>query len=87
MSGRLLIAGGGIGGLAAALSAVRAGWEVQVLEQAPAFSEVGAGVQLGPNATRVLHALDRLDAVRAVACEPLRLLARDALSGRTLGVL
>ncbi|MEY4712165.1 MAG: hypothetical protein RIS88_1615, partial [Pseudomonadota bacterium] len=40
-----------------------------------------------PNATRVLHALDRLDAVRAVACEPLRLLARDALSGRTLGVL
>ncbi len=87
MPGRLLIAGGGIGGLAAALSAARAGWQAQVFEQAPAFTEVGAGVQLGPNATRVLRALDRLDSVQAVACAPLRLLARDALSGRTLGVL
>ncbi|MGH8859097.1 MAG: NAD(P)-binding protein, partial [Polaromonas sp.] len=43
-----LIAGGGIGGLAAALAASRAGWDVRLLERAPALSEVGAGIQLGP---------------------------------------
>ncbi len=81
MSRRLLIAGGGIGGLAAALAAARAGWQTQVLEQAAAFSEVGAGVQLGPNATRVLQALGVLQAVRGAACAPQRLLARDAREG------
>ncbi len=87
MARRLLIAGGGIGGLAAALAATRAGWQVQVLEQAAAFSEVGAGVQLGPNATRVLRDLGRLDAVRQTACAPQRLVARDARRGHTLGTL
>lgn len=87
MPGRLLIAGGGIGGLAAALASARAGWQVQLLEQAPAFSEVGAGVQASPNATRVLHALGVLDAVRAKACAPQRLVARDALRGRVLGAM
>ena len=87
MSRQLLIAGGGIGGVAAALSAARAGWQVQVLEQASAFSEVGAGVQLGPNATRVLRDLGRLDAVRQAACAPRRLVARDALRGHMLAAL
>ncbi len=87
VSRRLLIAGGGIGGLAAALAAARAGWQVQVLEQAIAFSEVGAGVQLGPNATRVLGALGVLDAVRETACAPNHLLARDATRGHALGSL
>ncbi|MFZ2296560.1 MAG: NAD(P)-binding protein, partial [Polaromonas sp.] len=50
-----LIAGGGIGGLASALSASRAGWDVRLYERAPVFSEVGAGIQLGPNVVRVLH--------------------------------
>lgn len=87
MSRGLLIAGGGIGGLAAALSAARAGWQAQVLEQATGFSEVGAGVQLGPNATRVLQALGVLDALREAACAPRRLMARDARDGRVLGSL
>jgi salicylate hydroxylase len=87
MARRLLIAGGGIGGLAAALAAARARWQVQVLEQAAVFSEVGAGVQLGPNATRVLRDLGQLDAVRQAACVPQRLVARDALRGDALGIL
>lgn len=52
---QLLVAGGGIGGLAAALACTRAGATVEVHEQAPAFSEVGAGIQLGPNVTRILE--------------------------------
>ena len=52
----MVIVGGGIGGLAAALAAARAGLPVQLLEQAPAFGEVGAGIQLGPNVVRVLQA-------------------------------
>ncbi len=55
MNQELLVAGGGIGGLAAALAARHAGWEARVLEQSPAFSEVGAGIQLGPNAVRILR--------------------------------
>lgn len=53
----VLVAGGGIGGLAAALALVRQGFEVQVLEQSPAIGEIGAGMQLGPNA---FHAFDAL---------------------------
>jgi salicylate hydroxylase len=53
----VVIVGGGIGGLTAALCLTRAGLHVQVLEQAHQFGEVGAGVQLGPNATRVLARL------------------------------
>jgi 2-polyprenyl-6-methoxyphenol hydroxylase-like FAD-dependent oxidoreductase len=54
---RILISGGGIGGLSAALAIARAGYEVTVLEQAAGFGEIGAGIQMGPNAFR---ALDRL---------------------------
>ncbi len=54
---KVLIAGGGIGGLAAALSIARHGHHVVVLERREAFSELGAGIQLGPNA---FHALDHL---------------------------
>jgi salicylate hydroxylase len=55
---KILIAGGGIGGLAAALSIARQGHAVTVLERRDTFTELGAGIQLGPNA---FHALDRLD--------------------------
>jgi len=51
----ILIAGGGIGGLAAALAITRAGSRVRLFEQADAWGEIGAGVQLGPNATRLLR--------------------------------
>ena len=56
MKKQVLIAGGGIAGLAAALGAVRADWEVRLFERTEAFSEVGAGVQLGPNVVRRLQA-------------------------------
>jgi salicylate hydroxylase len=82
---KLAIAGGGIGGLAAAFACRRAGCDVQVLEQARAFSEVGAGIQLGPNVTRVLHGWGlgaRLDDLSAA---PESLIVRDAAQGRELG--
>ncbi|WP_341906395.1 FAD-dependent monooxygenase [Polaromonas sp. YR568] len=87
MTLEVLIAGGGIGGLAAALAASRAGWDVRVLERAASFSEVGAGVQLGPNAVRVLEGWGLLDALRRVAAFPDRLEVRCAINGRVLGVL
>ena len=82
-----LIAGGGIGGLAAALAVARAGWQVRLFERAEAFSEVGAGIQLGPNVTRILHGWGLEDELRAVAAFPDRLQVRCALSGAELGVL
>ena len=82
-----LIAGGGIGGLAAALSASRAGWDVRLYERAASFSEVGAGVQLGPNVTRLLHSWGLKDPLERLAAFPQRLQVRDAVSGRELGVL
>ena len=82
-----LIAGGGIGGLAAALAVARAGWQVRLYERAPAFSEVGAGIQLGPNVVKVLHDWDLGDALAEVAAFPEQLQVRSALSGETLGRL
>ena len=87
MTRQALIAGGGIGGLAAALSAARAGWDVRLYERAAVFSEVGAGVQLGPNVTRLLQGWGLKDALAHSAAFPSRLQVRDAVSGRELGVL
>ena len=84
---QLLIAGGGIGGLAAALAAARAGWEVRLYERAAEFTEVGAGVQLGPNVTRILQAWGLEEELRAVAAFPDRLQVRNATSGADLGTL
>ena len=61
----ILIIGGGIGGLACALALIRRGIEVEVYEQAHELREVGAGVQIGANGTRVLHALGLKDALAA----------------------
>ncbi len=82
-----MIAGGGIGGLAAALACRRAGAAVRVFERASVFGEVGAGVQIGPNVTRILHAWGLADALNEVAAFPDRLQVRSARSGRELGVL
>lgn len=88
MTTELLVAGGGIGGLAAALAARRAGWEARVFEQAEAFSEVGAGIQLGPNATRILCEWDLLQGeLGGLVVAPARLRARDGVDGADLGVL
>lgn len=88
MSGELLIAGGGIAGLAAAVAARRAGWEARVFEQAEAFSEAGAGLQLGPNATRILRDWGLLEGdLSECAVAPPRLRVRDGASGAELAVL
>ena len=87
MTEKALIVGGGIGGLAAALACVRAGVEVDLFERAAEFSEVGAGIQLGPNVTAVLHAWGLKDALASVAAFPARLQVRSASSGAELGVL
>lgn len=70
MSGRrrrVLVAGGGVGGLAAALALVRIGWEARVFERAPEIGEVGAGLQLGANGYRALAALGLAERVAAGA--------------------
>ncbi|MBC7599215.1 MAG: FAD-dependent monooxygenase [Polaromonas sp.] len=87
MSRQALIAGGGIGGLAMALAASRANWDVHLFEQAAVFSEVGAGVQLGPNVVKVLHQWGLADALRGVAAFPELLQVRGAVSGEVLGNL
>ena len=87
MKKQVLIAGGGIGGLAAALGASRAGWEVRLYERAAAFSEVGAGVQIGPNVVRRLQAWGLQQPLQAVAAFPSQLQARNAVSGRELAAL
>jgi salicylate hydroxylase len=87
MKKQVLIAGGGIAGLAAGIGAARAGWEVRLFERAAVFSEVGAGVQLGPNVVRRLQSWGLQGALQAVAAFPPRLVVRCALSGAQLGTL
>lgn len=82
---QILIAGGGIGGLAAAFASRQAGWEVRLAERASAFGEVGAGVQLGPNAVRCLNAWSLQVPLQAVACFPERLEVRSAIDASALG--
>jgi salicylate hydroxylase len=84
---QVVIAGGGIGGLAAALACARQGLPVQLLERAAQLSEVGAGIQIGPNVTRILQALGLAEALNRVAAFPERLQARDAQTGQVLGSL
>ena len=81
-SGRILVAGGGIGGLAAALCLARRGWEVLVLEKTVAFAETGAGIQISPNASRVLHHLGLACALQPMACEPEAVEFRHWRSGK-----
>ena len=83
----VLIAGGGIGGLAAGLACSRAGCHVRLYERADAYTEVGAGIQMGPNVMRVLQGWELDAALRQVAAFPERLQVRHALSGVELGVL
>ncbi|GAA0492253.1 hydroxylase [Paractinoplanes deccanensis] len=78
------VIGGGIGGLSAALSLLRAGLDVHVYEQAPRLSEVGAGVQVSPNASRVLHGLGLADELAATGVRPLAFHQRRWDDGRTL---
>ncbi|MCC6948823.1 MAG: 3-hydroxybenzoate 6-monooxygenase [Bradyrhizobiaceae bacterium] len=77
----ILIAGGGIGGLAAAHALAQKGFPVRLFEQSGEFREVGAGIQLGPNIFRALEKLGLRDEVLADAWQPTGMEMRDALSG------
>jgi salicylate hydroxylase len=82
MSEPILIAGGGLGGLTAALALAQRGWSVRVLEGAAEFGAIGYGIQFGPN---VFHALDRIGVSAAViehADSPPAVLMLDAFTGR-----
>jgi salicylate hydroxylase len=83
----ILIVGGGIGGLAAALACASKGAKPRVIERAAVFSEVGAGIQMGPNVTRTLYALGLEKKLQEVVFAPQQLQARDTESGKFLGVL
>ncbi|AEE47126.1 FAD-dependent oxidoreductase [Cellulomonas fimi] len=77
ISRRVLVVGGGIAGLAAALRLASSGADVTVVEQAPEFAEIGAGLQLGPNATRLLDDWGLLERIRTTAVAPRGLVMRD----------
>ena len=87
MSGNKLsiaVIGAGLGGLAAALSLRRAGFAVEVYEQGAAFTEIGAGIQIGPNASRILQRLVPQDRLTRDAVRPVAVHQRRWRDGRTL---
>ncbi len=81
----VLVSGGGIGGLAAALALVRQGFEVTVFEQAPEIGEIGAGIQLGPNAFHAFDALGVGDKARSRAVYTDYMVMYDALDEYQVG--
>lgn len=81
----VLIAGGGMAGLATGLACARAGWQARLFEQSAAFKEVGAGIQLGANATRLLIAWGLERELLAVAARPQLLRVRNAADGWETG--
>jgi len=78
----ILIAGGGIGGVSAALALAQRGFKVRVLERAAEFGEIGFGIQLGPNAFDMLDRLGVREALEATAFFPNNLVMQDAVSGK-----
>jgi len=81
---RVLIAGAGIGGLTAALTLLRKGYEVTLYERARQLEEVGAGLQIGPNGAHVLHALGLEDALHHMAFRPEAGEMRVGATGRVI---
>jgi 3-hydroxybenzoate 6-monooxygenase len=78
---QVLIVGGGIGGLTAALALARQGIPSQVIESAAAFKEIGAGIQLGPNVFRMFERLGLIEPISALAVFPNNLVMLDSISG------
>lgn len=81
-SRKVLIAGGGIGGMSAALALLRAGFDVEVYEQASELREIGAGVQISPNGSRVLQSLGVFDRLQTMSCTPLGKVIRHWKTGK-----
>jgi salicylate hydroxylase len=82
--GRIAIVGGGIGGLAAASALSLAGRRSVVLEQAPKFAEIGAGIQIGPNGFRMLEALGMREVIDNVAVFPDDLIVMDGVTAKEI---
>ncbi|MFL6053129.1 MAG: FAD-dependent oxidoreductase [Actinoallomurus sp.] len=80
----VLVVGGGIGGLSAAFALAREGLRVRVLEQAREFGEVGAGIQIAPNCTRILGEYGLLDEAKSLGVLPTSMVMRDAVDGSEL---
>ncbi|WP_446447292.1 FAD-dependent monooxygenase [Streptomyces adustus] len=80
----MIVVGGGIGGLGAAFSLTRQGLAVRLLESAPAFGEVGAGIQLAPNCTRILDDYGLLQEAKSLGVVPDAMIMRDAVDGDEL---
>lgn len=80
----VIIVGGGIGGLAAATALTQKGLSVKVYERAREFGEVGAGMQIASNCTRILDDLGLLDEAKSLGVVPDRMLMRDAIDARPL---
>lgn len=83
----ILIVGGGIGGMAVALSFAQAGIPVKLIEKNPDFAELGAGMQLAPNCSRLLDRLGILQQVQANAVFPKQIVWMDAISGDRLACI
>jgi salicylate hydroxylase len=81
---RIAVIGGGIGGLTAALSLRQAGFEVDVYEQAPELTEIGGGINMAPNATRILRRLGLAAGLDRPGVRPLTTHQRRWQDGRTL---
>jgi salicylate hydroxylase len=81
----VIVAGGGIGGLAAALALVRQGFSVKVLEQSPQIGEIGAGIQLGPNAFHAFDALGVGEKARGRAVYTDYMIMHDAIDESVVG--
>jgi salicylate hydroxylase len=80
----VIVVGGGIGGLSAAFALARKGLSVRVLERSAEFGEVGAGIQIAPNCTRILNSYGLLEEAKALGVLPVSMLMKDALDGTVL---
>jgi 2-polyprenyl-6-methoxyphenol hydroxylase-like FAD-dependent oxidoreductase len=80
----IAIVGAGIAGLASAIALAKSGEQVSVYEQASEFSDIGAGLQLGPNAVRALQKLGCWEACQSTASEPPEIHIRDGVNGKVL---
>ena len=83
----ILVAGAGIGGLTTALALARRGFRVRLFDQMERLEEAGAGIQLAPNATRILIGLGLADRLKTRIVEPAAIRLRSGPSGRELAVL
>ena len=80
----VIVVGGGIGGLSAAFALTRKGLRVRVLERSAEFGEVGAGIQLAPNCTRILNSYGLLEEAKELGVLPAAMVMKDALDGSVL---